>query len=303
MVNTLLRVALACCLGMASLGVAVAAPAVTTKVGVVLMHGKGGSPAALVGDLAKALEAKGYLVANIEMPWSAQRSYDVSPVDAEKEVSAALDGLRAQGATKLFVAGHSQGGLYALYYGGKHALDGIVAIAPGGNTNSPVVKEGIGGSLEQARKLIAAGKAGDKASLLDFESAKGAYAVNVTPANYLAWFDPEGAMNQMKAMQTMNPATPVLYLAPLRDYPGLIKVKQMMYDALPANPLHRLHEVNSDHIGAPAAATDAIVRWSTAVISTAKAAAAAPATSTAPPAAAPPPAEAAAASAGKASAR
>jgi len=45
--------------------------------GIVIMHGKGGSPEGLVAGLAATLEANGYLVANIEMPWSGSRQYDV----------------------------------------------------------------------------------------------------------------------------------------------------------------------------------------------------------------------------------
>ena len=92
---------------------AVSAPAQSPSVpiGVVVMHGKGGSPTKHVASLASALEQKGYLVANLEMPWSGNRQYDASVEAADKEVGAALDAMRAKGAKKVFVAGHSQGGL------------------------------------------------------------------------------------------------------------------------------------------------------------------------------------------------
>ena len=38
--------------------------------------------------------------------------------------------MRAKGATRLFVAGHSQGGLFAVHYAGQHKVDGVIAIAP-----------------------------------------------------------------------------------------------------------------------------------------------------------------------------
>jgi esterase/lipase len=128
------------------------------RIGVVIMHGKGGSPAERVQPLAAALAAKGYLVANIEMPWSEGRSYDVTVADAASQVESSLDELRGKGATRLFVAGHSQGGLFALYFGGNHRVDGIVAIAPGGNVASPASRERLAASLLQARRLIAEGK-------------------------------------------------------------------------------------------------------------------------------------------------
>jgi len=239
----------------------VAAQSPSPRIGIVIMHGKGGSPTKHVADLASSLESKGYLVANLDMPWSGQREYDANVAAAEKQVESALDGLRAKGAAKLFVAGHSQGGLFALYFSGKHAVDGIVAIAPGGSAGSPVFREKLGAAVALARQLVADGKGDDKARFLDFESSKGTYPVVVAAANYLSWFDPDGAMNQARAMKNVNPKVPVLFIAPKGDYPGLLKIKQSMFDALPPHPLTRLYEPESTHLGAPSASLDEILRW------------------------------------------
>src|ERR1043165_603601 len=72
-------------------------------IGIVIMHGKGGMPTGLVRGLASALEAKGYAVANIEMPWSDKRNYDAPVGKAVEEVDAAVAGLRGNGARKVFV--------------------------------------------------------------------------------------------------------------------------------------------------------------------------------------------------------
>jgi pimeloyl-ACP methyl ester carboxylesterase len=252
-----------CCKLVAMFLVAAAAVAQTSPqaVGVVVMHGKGGSPARHVAELASGLEAKGHQVANIEMPWSGSRQYDVNVSAAEAQVDAALAGLRTKGATKLFVAGHSQGGTFALYFGSKHALDGVIAIAPGASTGSQVIREKLGGTFEEARALVAAGKGGETVKLQDFEGSKGTYAVVCKPENYLSWFDPEGAMNQVQSIRAMKPATPVLYIVPKSDYPGLYKVRQANFDALPRNPLSRLYEPDASHTGAPSASREEISRW------------------------------------------
>ena len=235
--------------------------AASSALGVVIMHGKGGSPARHVSNLASSLEQKGYLVANLEMPWSAHREYNAGVDAAEKEVDAALDALRAKGATRVFVAGHSQGGLFAIHYGATHPVDGIIAIAPGGNVANPIFRKEVGPSVERARKLVADGKGDEKTRFSDYEGSKGTLSVTATPAAYLSWFDPEGAMNQVKASKAMNPQVPVLFVAPKSDYPGLLKVKQMMFDALPRNPLTRMYEPDSSHLDAPSASRDEIVRW------------------------------------------
>lgn len=235
------------------------------KIGVVLMHGKGGSPTKHVSELASSLETRGFLVANLEMPWSGRRNYDVDVRTAEEEIESTLKTLRDKGAKKVFVAGHSQGGLFALYFGGKHVVDGVIAIAPGGNVGNPTFREKLGEHVAMARKFIAEGKAGEKTTLADFEGAKGTYPITATPAAYLTWFDPEGAMNQTTAVHGMNPAVPVLFIAPTNDYPGLLNVKQQMFDALPKNPRTKLYEPNSSHLNAPSASSKEIVEWTTAV--------------------------------------
>lgn len=238
-----------------------AAQSTPPRIGIVIMHGKGGSPTKYVADLASSLEGKGYLVANLEMPWSGQRNYDVNVAGAEREVESALDSLRAKGATNLFVAGHSQGGLFALYFAGKHLVDGIVAIAPGGNVGSPNFREKLGESVEQARKLVTDGKRDEKTRFLDFEGSKNTYPIVTTPANYLSWFDPDGAMNESIAVKNVNPKVPVLFIGPKGDYPGLLKAKQTMFDALPRHPFTKLYEPDSSHLGAPSASLDEILRW------------------------------------------
>ena len=268
--SSLSRFLIALTIAMASVFLPLTAIAETNpiKIGIVLMHGKGGSPAKHVSDLASSLEGQGFLVANLEMPWSGRRDYDVNVGAAEKEVESALSSLRNKGAQKLFVAGHSQGGLFALHFGSKHLVDGVIAIAPGGNVGSLTFREKLGESVELARKLITEGKGDEKTKLNDYENAKGTYPVTTAPSVYLTWFEPEGAMNQMKAVRSMNPAVPVLFITPTNDYPGLIKVKQQMFDALPKNPHTKMYEPKSNHLNAPSASIQELVEWATAVANT-----------------------------------
>ncbi len=243
----------------------VLAEPVSPKIGIVLMHGKGGSPSKHVADLASWLESKGYLVSNLDMPWSGRRDYDVSVNAAEHEVDVALSALRGKGAQKLFVAGHSQGGLFALYFGGRHEVDGVIAIAPGGDVGNAAFREKLGASVDMARRLIADGKGDARALFSDYEGSKGLTPITTTPAIYLSWFDPDGAMSQSAAMTAMNPKIPVLYIGPTGDYPPLRNVKQAMFASLPKHPLTQLHEPDSTHLGAPSASRDEILRWTSVV--------------------------------------
>lgn len=248
-------------LAMACTGISIPVQADPNPIGIVIMHGKGGAPTLHVADLAGALAEKGYLVANLEMPWSGRRNYDADTTRAEEEVEAALAAIRAKGAQKVFVAGHSQGGLFALHFAGKHSVDGIIAITPGGSVNSPVFRDKLGESVARARQLVAEGKGQEKVRFLDFEAGRGTYPVITTPAAYLAWFDPEGAMNAIRAARAANPQIPILWMVAKNDYPQLRKTMIPMFNNLPAHPLNKLYETDSDHLGAPSASLHEILRW------------------------------------------
>jgi pimeloyl-ACP methyl ester carboxylesterase len=231
------------------------------SIGIVIMHGKGGSPTGLVARLARTLEGKSYSVAVPEMPWSGDRNYDVPVSEAEKQVEGAVAGLRGKGATKVFVAGHSQGGAFALHLAGKLNVDGIICIAPGGNVAARVYREQLGGSVARARQLVADGKGAEPAKLDDYEGDRGTYPITAIPAAYVTWFDPDGAMNMDRAARAANPQTPVLWMVAKNDYPGLRKTNIPLFRVLPSNPLTRQYEPDSDHRGAPTASADEIIRW------------------------------------------
>lgn len=235
------------------------------RIGIVIMHGKGGSPNGLVAGLASGLAEKGYLVANVEMPWSGNRNYDASASAGEQEVAAALAELRGKGAKKLFISGHSQGGAFALHLAGRQAVDGVICIAPGGNVGGKVFREKLGDSIALARKLVAEGKGSERTRLEDFEGRRGTYPIVTTPELYLTWFDPEGAMNMQRAARAASPNVPILWIVPERDYPGLKKANLPLFGVLPRNPFTRLYEPDADHVGAPSASLDEIVRWTTEV--------------------------------------
>lgn len=233
----------------------------TANIGIVVMHGKGGGPGGLVRRLAEGLESKGYKVANLEMPWSGKRAYDTDIAGADREVDSAIAKLRAAGAAKVFIAGHSQGGVFALHYAVKHPLDGLILIAPGGNVGSRFYQSKVGASVARARDMVSAGKGNERGEFIDYEGSQPDADIRTTAVIYLTWFDPEGAMNQKKSAEALPALLPVLYIAPTNDYKGLRQAKNEMFNAMPSNPLTRLYEPSADHRTAPVASVDEIARW------------------------------------------
>lgn len=200
-------------------------------------------------------------MANLEMPWSDRRKYDVPVGTAEDEVLAVMASMQSKGVKKIFIAGHSQGGLFALYFAGLHPVAGVIAIAPAGSVDSPLYREKLREPIERARNLFQQGKGQESDRFTDFEAGRGLFTVFTTAANYLSWFTPDGAMNQTQAIRSIKADIPVLFIAPTNDYPGLLMVKDSMFGALPKNPLSKLYEPNSNHLNAPVASTSEIENW------------------------------------------
>ncbi len=148
-----------------------------------------------------------------------------------------------------------------MYYNSKHNVDGTIAITPGGDVGRHVYLDKLGEYVPQARQLVAEGKSDQKTRFFDFEGKKGVYAVTTTPASYLEWFNPEGAMHMQRFVQTANPQTPVLWIVAKDDYPALRKINIPLCEKLPRHALTKFYESSSDHRGAPSASLDEIMSW------------------------------------------
>lgn len=254
--STVVLLSLLTCLLPLSLHAATSA----SEIGVVVMHGKGGRPGKFVDELASAFEREGFQVANLEMPWSGSRHYDVDMNGGADEITHALDVMRVNGARKVFVTGHSQGGLFALHYGGLHRVDGLVPVAPGGQVDAGSFVSALGQYVAKAKQMIEEGRGNEKADFADYEGSRGTNTIITTAAIYLNWFDPNGA-HTSRAFRNVKENTPVLYVAPKRDYPGLQKIKHQNFGALPSHAQTRLYEPDSDHLNAPAAAASEVILW------------------------------------------
>src|SRR5580700_2185247 len=76
-----------------------AAAQTTTKLGIVLMHGKQGRPDAAIVNVAERIESAGFLVERPMMRWAGPRIYDRALLDCMADVDAAIARLRKRGAT------------------------------------------------------------------------------------------------------------------------------------------------------------------------------------------------------------
>jgi esterase/lipase len=234
-----------------------ATPALADAIGMVLMHGKTGSPNSVITGLASALQGAGYLIDTPEMCWSRQRIYDRPFIDCLTEIDGAISRLKGRGAGRIVVGGISQGGDAALVYGAwRPGVAGIVALAPAAAPEHQAQLPDIAKSIAEARAMVAAGRGNEAASFADRNAAT-MLSIRTTPVIYLSYLDPQGPANMVNAVRSLR--VPLLWVAGTAD-PSQTRA-EAEFAQVPANPLSRFVRVSATHLGTPDAARDAVLGW------------------------------------------
>src|SRR5690242_16302433 len=130
------------------------------RLGVVLLHGKLGTPddrKAGLQAIARALEAEGALTIVPSMPWS-QSGWEHVAVDVGGslgQIDNLVAGLRARGANRIVLVGHSLGANVALAYAvTRGGLAGLVMAAPGHRPERMARDRSTHTAVERARRLV-----------------------------------------------------------------------------------------------------------------------------------------------------
>lgn len=227
-------------------------------IGIILMHGKAGSPDH-VRSLADDLTVAGYRVVTPDMPWSRARGYDRTLVDAHREVDALVADLRRQGAGRIVLAGHSMGANMAMGYAATHAgVDAVMAIGPGQTVEAARFRDELGSSVKVAEAMIGGGRGGETATFTDLHLGK-LNTVKTTAEIYHSYFDPDGLANMPATATVID--VPFLWIVGSRDKNMMDRGRAYAFDLAPSNPFNRYVEVAADHMGTPDASRTAIREW------------------------------------------
>jgi pimeloyl-ACP methyl ester carboxylesterase len=240
-------------------GAALAQSANLHGLGIVYLHGKGAWPGALNGGILGALEDEGALVATPEMPWSFHRRYAASYEQAMAEIDTAVAGLKAKGATRIVIIGHSLGANAAIGYAARHRdLAGIVALAPGHLPESEEMRSFVGDAVSRAKQSIAAGQGDIPQTFPDM--AQGIpLTATATPLVYLSMFDPDGPAVIPKNAAAMGPI-PLLWVVGKLD-PIDRRGPEYAFAAGAKNSKSKYIEIFAGHLTTPLAARQQVVDW------------------------------------------
>ena len=169
--------------------------------------------------------------------------------------------LRARGAKKIAIAGHSQGGSAALYYATQRQVDGIVLIAPGGYSQGSGFQKNYAASVAQAHRQVEQGRPNAPISFTDLNTGDRTRGLSAPAQSVVDYFDPEGPMNSFKNAARLEPGTAVLLVSPTRESEALKRMSNLTHEKLSSDSKPSRLEVNADHLQAPDAAKEPISEW------------------------------------------
>ncbi len=251
--------ALAAAIALVAISALAAAAGALEGTGVVFLHGKGMWPGAFDGAIVSSLESEGALTASPELPWSFARIYGATYEQAMREIDAAVAGLKAKGARRIVVIGHSLGANAAIGYAARAArLDAVVAIAPGHLPEADGLRRHTEEARAEAAAMIAAGRGDERRYFPD--RVQGIPTVcSATPIVYLSMFDPNGAAVMPKNAAAMRPV-PFLWVVGTLD-PIRAFGRDYVFGRAPRHPKSRYVEVFATHLTTSLVARGRIIEW------------------------------------------
>jgi len=244
--------------------------AVSNDIGVVLLHGSKNTTK-WIGPLVKQLKKAKVQVVTPEMTWSENRRWDVNLSETMTEIDNAVASLQKNGATKIFVGGHSIGGSVAAAYVADHKdIAGVLLIAPGHTNAMEGFQEQLVANVEFARQMVNDGKGNEVTTFPgkpcnDVAKAnpkikKLNWSVPTSSAIYLSHFDPDVKDVMPESIQKIDSKTAVLWIAGKSD--SWTKTEgEKAFAMAHQNPNNKYIIVKGGHLQTPDKGKKEIVSW------------------------------------------
>lgn len=175
-----------------------------------------------------------------------------------QEIDGAVAGLKAKGATRIIIIGHSLGANAAIGYAARrHEVAAVVALSPGHLPETAEMRARTGEAITRARALVAVG---DKSRHAWPDRIQGIPTfATASPAVYLSMFDPDGPAVIPKNAAALH-GVPLLWVVGDSD-PIFARGRDYAFSRAPRNPKSRYIEVSAGHLTAPRVARMQVVEW------------------------------------------
>lgn len=227
----------------------------------VMLHGKGDSPNGSLSPVAGALQSAGIRTTSPEMPWSSSRYLSSNWPTAMAQIAQEIANLKAAGANRIILVGHSMGCPAAMSYASRYAgVAGIVLCAPG---HSPAGFYRMGftrEAVDRARALVKAGRGAETQPFTDNNQGR-PLNVNLPAADYLSFLDPAGQAEMSNTAGRVR--VPAMWIAGTGDQ--VSSWGAGIGQRVARGPKGKYLIVNGDHRSTPSAAAAEVVAWAKAL--------------------------------------
>ena len=249
---------------LACLAFSAGAPA-QDKLGVIILHGKQGTPTGNQGlsVIASNLQAAGHKMVQPAAPWGrgAWETINVTVEEALTQLDGYAAQLRAQGANRIVVIGHSLGACVGLAYAVERGnLAGLVMLAPGHNpaglyrSNDRMRRD-----IDQARGLVEQDRGNDTVHGSDSNQGSN-ITMTVRAAVYYSWQNPMGLASMPREAPRLPASTPLLMVVGDKD-PMSGRAEGLIYKPAAKNPYSRYATNGAGHVETPMAAAKVVTDW------------------------------------------
>jgi pimeloyl-ACP methyl ester carboxylesterase len=234
-----------------------------SDIGVVLMHGKQSPPGAFA-DMSAQLRAKGMKVMAPAMPWARGQweRISVTVEAAHQQIDGMVAQLRAQGARRIVVGGHSIGANVALSYAAQRGnVAGVILIAPG--HQPPFYYRSMldfRAALERAAGLVQSGQGGQPFSGPDNNQGR-TFTISTTAEVYLSWMSPQRLANMSGQAPRVSPRIPVMMIIGSGD-PAFAMAQSSIYQPAAKHAYSKYVAIQGgDHISVLGTAGNYVSEW------------------------------------------
>ena len=230
------------------------------RIGVVLLHGKQSDASAALGSVSSQVTAAtGAAVAAPDLPWSGSRYLSGTWSQAMGEIGGAVASVRAQGAGRVVLVGHSMGCPAAMSYAAaRGSVAGLALTSPGHNPRGYYrFDPGMRESIDRARAMVKSGRSGETATFFDNNQGN-VFPVQTTAGQYMSYFDPSGPCEMSNTAGRVG--CPVLWVVGTND--RVIEWGDPIARRLTGRPKSRYLVVpGAGHGNAPSIAAAEVARW------------------------------------------
>ena len=225
---------------------------------IVVMHGKWGNASSLSFFSSRLTDLCDYK--EIELPWSKNRLYDKSYLDAINEIHLQVNNFRAADYKRVLLSGHSFGANATLAYLNIYDdIDGAILLAPGHTPKYMFNQQMNLATLEQAQELIKNGKGVEKVNFVDLNQGR-SESLRTSAESFYSYFDPEGLGNMSRSARLIKKSVPILMVVGTKD-PLFPNAEKNIYLMAPKNPYSKYIVVDADHGSTPNLSVNQVNDW------------------------------------------